>query len=106
MTEAAFFEMLAASQKRRPTHPEVMAAGFIEMHDLPWRYTGDGRLWLGRRNPDFVHTTEKIVLEIFGRYWHKKEDEEELRASYSGVGYRLLVLWEDEVTEERMFGLA
>ena len=67
--------------------------------------TSDGKFFInftnGKvKNPDFivrpVKETKKVI-EIFGRYWHKAEEEAELTERYAEVGYKCLVIWEEEV---------
>lgn len=61
-----------------------------------WIYTGSGKrvVVIGRMIPDFTHTSEKKVIEIFGTYWHKPEDEEKKINKYAECGYQCLVIWE------------
>ena len=64
-----------------------------------WEYVGDGRFWIGRRNPDFINKKNKMILEVFGSYWHKPEDEQERITHYSKHGYDCLVVWDYEFKE-------
>ena len=106
ITEEKFYVMLAESQKRRPTKPEKVAIELIASLRLPWRYVGDGQLWIGGKNPDFVHEAEKRVLEIYGRYWHTEEEIPERQQHFAEHGYECDVLWEDEVCEEQLSSLS
>jgi very-short-patch-repair endonuclease len=105
MSEGDFYIMLAESQKRRPTTPEKKAMEIIEELGLPWRYVGDGQVWIAGKNPDFIHKDEKVVLEVFGRYWHAPEELPERTKLFASVGWKMLVLWEDEVDVSRMVAL-
>lgn len=67
-----------------------------------YEFTGDRRHWIrmpdGRmRNPDFTSNELKKVVEVFGRYWHRDDDPDQIIASYRDVGWDCLVLWEDEI---------
>ena len=68
------------------------------------KFVGDRKLWIktkkGKRNPDFMVEGQKIVIELFGDYWHKGEDPKDIIKEYSDVGYKCLVFWESEVYNE------
>ena len=64
-------------------------------------YTGDRIFWVktseGYRFPDFkVKDTNKLI-EAFGDYWHKPEQETKLISLYKEKGYECLILWEKEI---------
>ena len=50
------------------------------------------------KSPDFKKHGEQKVVEIFGRYWHPEEDEENVKMWYKEAGYDCIVIWEDQVT--------
>lgn len=60
----------------KPTRPERMFEEICQKYNLPFRYVGDGQLWIGKKggrklNPDFIECNgKKIVIEIMGEYWH------------------------------------
>lgn len=65
-------------------------------------YVGDGHLWVtlkdGRRKcPDFKVHGQRKFIEIWGDYWHKGEDPENLIEAYREIGFSCLVVWESEV---------
>lgn len=39
-------------------------------NNIPSVFVGDGSLWIGRLNPDFVIRNKKIAIFINGDYWH------------------------------------
>ena len=66
-----------------------------------FKYTGNGKVFIGRFNPDFIDEKNKKIVELFGDYWHnlpsaKKRDIKRL-ITYKKHGYRLLIIWEREV---------
>ena len=88
------------------TKPELQFIEICERHNLPFKYTGDGTLWIRNINPDFVHNNEKkIAVEIFGNYWHSSmrkhlpyyQTEEGRRNILQDEGWKLIVLWESEL---------
>lgn len=67
-----------------------------------YEYVGDGKYWITRFNPDFVNPRKKLIIELFGDYWHKrpgskKRDVKRTRV-YGKYGYRTLVVWEHELS--------
>jgi very-short-patch-repair endonuclease len=52
---------------------------------------------IGRRNPDFVNFENKLIIELFGDFWHRPTEEKELVEYYRKKGWRTMVLWEHEI---------
>ena len=75
----------------KPTKPERIFQEICNRNNLSFRYVGDGELWIGKDkklNPDFVECNgKKIVIEIFGRYWHSPLLNRNLRED-AGLEYR------------------
>ena len=82
-----------------------MTTLLTKMYPDEWRYTGDGDVIVGGKNPDFVHVKRQLIIETFGDYWHSKavrgvpeEVEEKSRIDhFAKHGYRCLVVWEHEM---------
>lgn len=94
---------LLTSQKRDFTKPEQKVFEAYGYYGL--KYTGDKSKWVRfkdghSKNPDFIFGNYKIVIEVFGDYWHKGEDPNILIKKYEEIGYRCLVLWEHEINSE------
>lgn len=87
------------AQKRRPTKPEKEVMDLIEKLNLSYEYTGDGKVIIERYNPDFVDKENKRIIEVFGDYWHSKEDEIKRREIYNKYGYSLMVIWQSELED-------
>lgn len=90
------------AQWRRPSNPEVRVGMVLEkLNPGQWEYTGDGAFIIGRCNPDFLYLGEgKMVLEVFGRYWHKPEEEFTRPAIFAKHGYETVIVWEDESDDD------
>jgi len=96
---------------KKPTQPERFFINIIERNDFPIKYVGDGEKIIGTLNPDFIHKTEKKVIEIFGRVYHDPEASFKRSvpwhqqyfgrmAYYAQFGYDCLILWDDELSDE------
>lgn len=88
--------------ERRPTKPEDRLIDILSRHNLPFKYTGDGKYWIGRCNPDFKDTLHKRkVIEVFGVYWHDIFDVSKRTEAFRRYNYDCLIFWEDELKNEK-----
>jgi very-short-patch-repair endonuclease len=95
-----------------PNKPETVIIDVLS-EQLPnmWKFSGDFSVWVDGKNPDFVNENEKLIIEMFGDFWH---GEKHRRHNYSDFstnyehelqriqhfeknGYRCLVIWEHEL---------
>lgn len=92
--------------KPEKTQPEIRFDEICTKYTLPFRFVGDGTLWLGNANPDFIHDTRKLCVEIFGDYWHSpllncgikyKMTVDGRRKQLKAEGYKLIVIWESDL---------
>jgi endogenous inhibitor of DNA gyrase (YacG/DUF329 family) len=79
---------------------EYVGRHFPELH-----YVGDGKVWVtlrdGRRKcPDFKVTGKRKFVEVWGNFWHKNEDPQELIDAYAGIGFECVVVWESEIRQD------
>lgn len=51
--------------RRIPSSLEEMVIGLASRHRLPLRYVGDGSLWIGGKNPDFIYLQGREFLEVY-----------------------------------------
>jgi len=92
----------------KPTGPEKRFIRLCEKNSLPFKYVGDGSFWIGSLNPDFIHNDgQKILIEIFGKYWHQDKGNIPQRQTYKGRkeyfyrhGWQCEIFWEEEVKKE------
>jgi hypothetical protein len=58
---------------KRPTSIEKKVLEVISKFFLPYKYVGNGSFWItsmGKHiNPDFLHNTNRVVVEVFEDYW-------------------------------------
>lgn len=102
-------EAIFAANRRRPNKAELRLERILMEH-FPgeWRYTGDGYHIIGGYVPDFSNANgAKTVIELFGRFWHTRPNVPEHYTevgriqAYSSLGYRCLVIWDNELKDER-----
>lgn len=82
-----------------PTQPEkkiirlkIANLDFVGRYDF-WLRLPNGK----NKNPDFKIRNKNKLIEVFGDYWHKDDDPQELISQYAQIGYDCLVLWESEI---------
>lgn len=85
---------------RRPTSIEQRIINILKEHSLPYKYTGDGDVVIGRACPDFTNINgHKKLIETFGNYWHPLEDEIKRKAHFNKYGFKVLILWESQLNK-------
>lgn len=101
--ELNYVNRLRKGRTIRPNKQERRLLNILNGYwPLEWKYTGDGSFTLGHFIPDFVNcNSRKLIIELFGDYWHTEEDEVIKRDAYQDYGYRLLVIWEHELKSEQ-----
>lgn len=81
----------------KPNRLEKSFMEFLKAEGLlNWRYVGNGKVWIGGKNPDFIHRNADKILELFGSYWHKPEEAEERISHFEKFGYECIVVWDHE----------
>jgi very-short-patch-repair endonuclease len=108
--DADFRKKILKGLIKRPNNTEKYIINIIHKHNLPFKYVGDGELIIGGLNPDFVHISDKKVIEVFGRVYHDKSKsyfdvaynrtEDGRIECFNKFGYKCLVIWDDELTNE------
>lgn len=96
-----FAKMMFKSWHRKPNEAEKFINFQIQV-TLPneYIYSGDGKVWIEGRNPDWFNTNgKKKVIEFAGRRWHEPEYEQDRKAHYKKYGYSCLVIWSEELKD-------
>jgi very-short-patch-repair endonuclease len=82
----------------KPNKPERRLIELFKKHDLPFKYVGNGDVWIGNHNPDFINiNNQKQVIELFGNYWHPTSDVVQWAKHYNRYGFNCLIIWENEM---------
>lgn len=96
----------------RPTKPEQRLIEIIKKYNLPYRYTGDGDVMIGRKNPDFFNTNgNKVVIEVFGVAFHSPlftfrknmpyhQMYEGTIEHYKKYGLKCIIFWDRDILRE------
>lgn len=93
------------------TEPERKFIELIKKYDLPYKYVGNGEIWIHHKNPDFINVNgKKEVVEVFGRYWHTKgqglsgktREENKTKEHYKQYGFDCVVIWDDEIDNKQL----
>lgn len=94
-----FAKKMAEAYGRKPTKLEVHFTELLdELYPGEWKYVGDGEIWIGGKNPDFINIRgKKQVIEVFGDYWHRGEDPQERINHFRKYGFDCIVIWESEL---------
>jgi very-short-patch-repair endonuclease len=52
--------------------------------------------------PDIIHTHKKIIVEMFGDYWHRNDNHKNRINKFNSLGWKCLVIWEKELKNEKV----
>ena len=93
--------------RRQPiTSLELALLNIIKVHNLPYRFVGNGSFNIGRKFPDFVHKTKKIAIEVYNRFFKLKhyktleEYEIERVAYFKKFGYKTIMIRDYMINNE------
>lgn len=91
----------------KPNKPEIIILNILDkMFPNEWIYTGDFKVWINGKNPDFVNFNKNKIIEHFGNFYHseyftgvkKLEHENNRIIIFNKVGYDTLIIWENELS--------
>lgn len=95
----------------KPTSIEVKVGDILEkLFSGRYDYVGDFSLTINGKVPDFIDKYNKYIIEVFGDHWHSEEkrgksreqQEKERIDHFRVAGYRTLIIWESELSNEEM----
>lgn len=66
-----------------------------------YKFVGDWSFVIDGFCPDFINQTDKKIIELFGKYWHDKRPDIDIRRlkAYSEAGYKTLIVWDYELKD-------
>jgi G:T-mismatch repair DNA endonuclease (very short patch repair protein) len=94
------FSKIARIRRRTTSSPNGVERKLWKALGSSFEFVGDGSFKIANLKPDFVNKTRKIVVELYGNYWHKDEPlEKTIRRvrRFENEGWRVVIIWEDEV---------
>lgn len=95
-----FLEKWKRSVYRKKNKPESLIDNILSTKFSGYVYTGDYKVWIGGKNPDFLNEGKKKIIEFFGDYWHDEVftgEENQLHENkriehFKKYGYDTLIL--------------
>ena len=84
-----------------PNKPEILLNSILqELFPNQYKYVGDGQVIIAGKCPDFINESEHKIIELFGDYWHKPEEEQQrINLFTKHGGYQTLIIWEHELKD-------
>jgi hypothetical protein len=84
---------------KRPNKKEKLLYSILQSNfPNEWKYIGNGKILIGRFNPDFINCNgKKKIIELFGDYWHKNDNSNDRIEYYKKYGFSTLIIWEKEL---------
>lgn len=85
--------------RRIPTKPEIIATNLLnDKFPREYKYVGNGVIWVGRFNPDFININgKKKIIEVWGDHWHRDDDPDQRISYFRNYGFDTLIIWEHEL---------
>jgi hypothetical protein len=93
---------------KRPTSFEKFIIDLCLKYNLPFIYTGDGRVLINFKNPDFLDEKNKLVIEVFFSYFKIRDYgsvenyKEFCRNKYESAGYKVIFLDENDIKGDEL----
>jgi len=84
----------------RQTGPNALEWKLWKVLGPTFTYTGDGAFKIDNLRPDFISKTRRVVVEVYGNYWHKDEPLHKTMRRISRFernGWRCIIIWEHEI---------
>ncbi len=69
---------------------------------INFEYVGDGSKPIAGKFPDFINEEKRLIVELYGDYWHRNETEEQTKKRidlFKSKGYDTLIVWEKELKD-------
>jgi hypothetical protein len=90
------------------SHYEERIINFIKKYSLPYKFVGNGEIWIGNANPDFININgEKKVIEIYGKFQKIRNYGSILKyqknriKKYNKFGFKVAFLNNDDLFGEK-----
>lgn len=80
---------------------ETSLMNVIESLGIPFRYVGNYAYKIGSCFPDFIMEDKRLIIELFGDYWHNGENPQDRIDYFRQFGWDTLVIWASEMKVNR-----
>jgi len=104
-----YAKKIIASLHSKPNKAEIYLNSILDrIFPNEWKFVGDGQVIIDGLCPDFININgDKKIIELFGKHWHKSQDniryrqtEEGRKESFGKYGYDTLIIWDYELKSE------
>lgn len=87
--------------RREMSLPEMKLQKIIDDNDLPYIFVGNvsssKKLVIDRKVPDFVHTDNKKLIEVYGDFFHREDNPQDRINFFRERGYACIIFWASEI---------
>lgn len=84
---------------------EAKLFNILNLLNTNFCYTGNFTFWLGNKNPDFVDFKNKLIIEMWGDFYHRGQSPQARIDYFKQFGYKTLIIWTSELKESSMLDI-
>jgi len=89
--------IMKAAHKSPNKKEKLLGSLLDEWFPNRFKFVGNGKLILDGKCPDFIDEKNRLLIELYGDWWHKGETEEPRINHFKKLNYDTLVVWEHEL---------
>jgi hypothetical protein len=99
--EEDFQKKMRAACSIKPNNLEVVLKDLLDtLFPNEYKYVGDFQVFFGGKNPDFININgKKKLIELFGEFWHKSEEQFTRVDHFKSYGFSTLIVWGSELRD-------
>lgn len=97
-------------RRRKMSYPEIKLQTIINKYKLPYKFVGDGKFFIERKNPDFININgEKKAIEVYSK---TQKDEfrnggfegwsRERRAIFAKYGWEIIFMETKQLNDQNI----
>ena len=93
--------------RRTPSHYEQRIINMIDKNNLSYKFVGNGEIWMGRCNPDFINSNgKKALIEVYGTHQKRsnfgsiKKYEQTRTKNFKKYGFKVIFLNENDLFKD------
>lgn len=77
----------------RSNNAEKWFLYWLRSNGFPFHWAGNGSQIIAGKFPDFVHDFDNKIIELYGDYFHTKEEEVERIEHFKNSGWDCIIVW-------------